>query len=168
MKLFTILKKRIVGNKEKLDLHQKTLDINGVKGGIVAPREIIVQEGFDGRLDLICKEFYGVSEIMDYVLKANGISDPFSIQQGDKLILPNLNSIGFVPSEDREKLNRVPKPNGEVSLKERLNKVEREIRQQSDERRVEFLKRKRLLKEQLTKEFRGLPPNFIKRPPRNS
>lgn len=40
------------------------------------------------RPDIIAKVAYGDSGMLDYILKFNGISNPFSIQEGDILFIP--------------------------------------------------------------------------------
>ena len=41
-----------------------------------------------GRLDLIAEDQYGDAKQIEYILKFNGISDPFSVQEGDILKIP--------------------------------------------------------------------------------
>jgi len=53
------------------------------------------------RPDIIAKVAYGDSGLIDYILKFNGISNPFSIQEGDVL---------FIPESDDMKLCFVGKP----------------------------------------------------------
>lgn len=41
-----------------------------------------------GRLDLITIDYMGLQASIDIILKFNGISDPFSIAEGDELLIP--------------------------------------------------------------------------------
>lgn len=45
-----------------------------------------------GRIDLISISEYGSHDYVDYILKFNGISNPFSINAGDMLTIPSLDS----------------------------------------------------------------------------
>jgi hypothetical protein len=45
------------------------------------------------RLDLVCDRFYGSTEYMDVLMKANNIFNPFSIKEGDFLIIPDVQGI---------------------------------------------------------------------------
>lgn len=167
MNLFTLLRKKIFG--DKIDLHQPVLDRGSNNGEkLIITTTVIVKKDLEGRIDLICQEYYGTVNVIDYVLKANNISDPFSIKEGDEIKLPNLSTINYTPPKARDSINKEINSQGETSLKDRLDKVEREIRQQADERRSEFLKRKQLRKQEIAKKYKGLPPNFIKRPNENN
>lgn len=53
------------------------------------------------RPDIIAKVAYGDSGLIDYILKFNGISNPFSIQEGDVL---------FIPESDDMKLCFIGRP----------------------------------------------------------
>jgi hypothetical protein len=50
--------------------------------------ELTVQQGEDGRPDLVALRAYGDESKIDMILKFNGISDPFSIKEGDILFIP--------------------------------------------------------------------------------
>lgn len=43
-----------------------------------------------GRIDLVSISEYGSHDYVDYILKFNGISNPFSITEGDMLTIPPL------------------------------------------------------------------------------
>lgn len=49
-----------------------------------------VTEYYVGRPDLISFAFYGTDVYGDVICKANGISNPFEINEGDFLIIPSL------------------------------------------------------------------------------
>ena len=42
----------------------------------------------EGRPDLISIKYYGDQSMTDVLLKFNGISDPFSIAEGDEILVP--------------------------------------------------------------------------------
>lgn len=43
-----------------------------------------------GRIDKICEIYYGGSEFIDALCVVNNIFNPFSLQEGDVLVIPNL------------------------------------------------------------------------------
>lgn len=50
----------------------------------------IVEADEVGRIDLVSIAAYGGHDYVDYILKFNGISNPFSITEGDELVIPPL------------------------------------------------------------------------------
>lgn len=54
---------------------------------------VVVQKGEDMRADLVCHRIYGNHNILDALLKYNGISNPFSIKEGDILFAPPYNEL---------------------------------------------------------------------------
>lgn len=98
-----------------------------------------------GRPDLICLKHYKSAAYVDYLLKFNGISDPFSINEGDVLKIP-------VIGEFYKKLER---PKGEEFNIVRQEFIGKKRVTPKDQRRADFLKKKYKLKE-------VLPPNVVK------
>ena len=66
----------------------------------------IVPEEYIARPDLISLEAYGDTMFMDIICKINGISNPFELNEGMKLIIPNpdyiLNFTFKAPQEELE------------------------------------------------------------------
>lgn len=115
--------------------------------------EHIVTEDQVGRIDLISLLYYRNANYCDYILKWNGISNPFSIKFGDILKIPN----------HREALKTVK----EIKLFNSTN--EPSIRDQfidtkrlpvKDAKRIEYLQRKAAQKPNGAKQI--LPPNILK------
>lgn len=52
-----------------------------------------VSKEFEMRIDLISGAVYNDSMYAEHILKFNGISNPFSIKEGDVILIPNLNSM---------------------------------------------------------------------------
>lgn len=50
----------------------------------------VVNEDHAMRPDLICLKWYNTTEHLDILLKANNIFNPYSIQEGDILIIPSI------------------------------------------------------------------------------
>jgi hypothetical protein len=142
MELRSILDKIVEAGR--LILTQPTmLFIN--KGNIKVIKEHYVTSDEQGRIDLICLDYYNTDEHMDYLLKFNGISDPFSIKEGDILKIPVIgNNFKALERPEESKDNIVRQ---EFLDTKRLTP--------KDQKRVEFLKKKHKLKE-------VLPPNVLK------
>lgn len=107
--------------------------------------EHVVKVDQAGRPDLICLEHYGNEEYVDYLLKYNNISDPFSIAYLDVLKIPIL-------SFDWGGIDR---PKGAVENIVRQEFISNKKLKPKDQRRVDFLKKKYGIKE-------VLPPNVLK------
>ena len=100
-----------------------------------------------GRIDLIALDQYGSDSGTDveYILKFNGISDPFSINEGDILKIPVENSL----------IVKLERPEGAVDNIVRQSFVGGKKLTKKDQRRLDFLKKKYKIKE-------VLPPNMLK------
>jgi len=104
----------------------------------------MVKPFYSGRPDLIALDEYGDSSKADIILKFNGISDPFSIIEGEMI---------KIPREDFPfgKLKRIVETE-ENTVKQQFVKTKRMSKK--DQRRVDAIKKK-YNKENL------LPPNVI-------
>lgn len=100
-----------------------------------------------GRIDLIALDQYGSDSGADveYILKFNGISDPFSINEGDILKIPVENSL----------IVKLERPEGAVDNIVRQSFIGGKKLTKKDQRRLDFLKKKYKIKE-------VLPPNMLK------
>lgn len=100
-----------------------------------------------GRIDLIALDQYGSDSgvNVEYILKFNGISDPFSINEGDILKIPVENSL----------IVKLERPEGAVDNIVRQSFVGGKKLTKKDQRRLDFLKKKYKIKE-------VLPPNMLK------
>ena len=54
---------------------------------------VTVTSDFIGRMDLISKQAYGTDKYQDVLCKLNGISNPFELNEGDVLILPDVSEL---------------------------------------------------------------------------
>ena len=87
MNIYTLNKKGIVG--DKLNMSSPTLLFLEMEPRPeMSVHEVTADE--IGRIDLVSISEYGGADYVDYILKFNGISNPFSITEGDKLIIPPL------------------------------------------------------------------------------
>ena len=98
-----------------------------------------------GRLDLIAEDQYGDAKQIEYILKFNGISDPFSVQEGDILKIPY----------EGQPISKLKRPKGAVENIVRQSFVDGKRLSKKDKRRVDFLKKKYNIEE-------VLPPNMLK------
>lgn len=108
------------------------------------------------RIDLISEKFFNTPDYSDYILKYNNISNPFSINEGDVLKIPDIGStlINFKPvkligdgSEEKE-----PSIRDQFVNSKRLTP--------KDIKRLEYLQRKADQKANGSKQI--LPPNLLK------
>lgn len=140
MKIYSIDKKKLVDNK--LSMSTPTL----IFADSTKVQEVhVVSNDETGRIDLVSLSEYGTHDYIDIILKFNGISNPFSIIEGDVLYIP-------------------PRDYGKKKWKLTLNKDEKNpIRDQfintkrlpvKDANRIEYLSKK------YNKEI--LPPNILK------
>lgn len=108
--------------------------------------EHIVNADEVARPDLIALQYYGIQSKLDMILKWNSISDPFSINEGDILEIPNANA-PFYKLERPKEFNSTDNPVKQQFVSgKRLSK--------KDQRRLDALKKK-YGKDNL------LPPNVI-------
>ena len=143
MELKSLLNKIIEGGR--LILTQPTmLFVDKDDIGVMKEHEVLFSEV--GRPDLICLKYYGNGEDIDYLLKFNGISDPFSINEGDILKIPLLDETNY------KKLDRPSEVDENIVRQEFLNSKRLTPK---DKKRIDFLKKKYGIKE-------VLPPNVLK------
>ena len=106
------------------------------------------------RIDLISLEYYNDANFVDYILKFNGISNPFAIDAGDVLLIPNNISVAtkFLP------FKVINANEDKLSIRDQFINTKR--LSQKDAKRIEYLQRKANLKINGSSEV--LPPNIRK------
>lgn len=104
-----------------------------------------------GRIDKISEIYFGTTEYIDAICVVNNIFNPFSIEEGDVLVIPNLSKPGLVytrpPVEEAKKL-------GPLS-----NFIDEERQTQQDKNRIKRLTEKAKTKKSGVKN--PLPPNML-------
>lgn len=60
----------------------------------------VVSKAHIARPDIISRIVYGTEMYGDFICKVNGISNPFEINEGDVLVIPNLNNINDFMMKD--------------------------------------------------------------------
>lgn len=139
--------KRKTGDLTKLNLAQPTMMFLQNRDSVKYRTHVVVEDDVT-RPDLIAIKYYGGPEHVDYLLKWNGISDPFSLQPGDELQIPPK---GLT-------ISSLERPTGFMQednpIKNQFLQDKSERLPEKDKRRLEALKKK-YNKEVL------LPPNVI-------
>lgn len=142
MNLKTLINK--TADTVKFIMTQPTMIFRNKEDVILLNRAHVVDADESGRPDLIALQYYGDQSKLDMILKWNGISNPFSINEGDILEIPSPNTNFFKLERPREFENNPVKQ--QFVDGKRLGK--------KDQRRLDALKKK-YGKENL------LPPNVI-------
>ena len=106
---------------------------------------------YAGRIDLISLSVYNSADYVDQLLKFNGISNPFSVAEGDILYIP--------PMDVLQKTWKKPGVGVTDSNVVRDRFIETKRLPIKDQNRLEYLKRKAALKPNGAKEI--LPPNVL-------
>lgn len=76
--------------EEIVDLLEPTLVVDTESENFNVDGVHVVSRETEMRPDLIALSFYGDSSYADLILKANGVSNPFSIEEGDRLLIPKV------------------------------------------------------------------------------
>jgi hypothetical protein len=110
-----------------------------------------VDSYFAGRIDLISLSVYNSADYVDQLLKFNGISNPFSVAEGDILYIP--------PMDVLQKTWKKPGIGTAEANVVRDRFIETKRLPIKDQKRLEYLKRKAAQKPNGAKEI--LPPNVL-------
>ena len=115
----------------------------------------VVQSNEVCRVDLIALKYYKDAMYSDYILKYNGISNPFSINEGDVLVIPfnEETTLKVLPFKS------ISANEDKLSIRDQFINTKRLSKK--DAKRVEYLKRKALEKKNGSSE--ALPPNIKKK-----
>ena len=87
-----------VNNINGIDVYDLTVSSINPNGRIDANKLKIVPTDFNMRPDLLCLTHLGDQDVLGTVLKINGISNPFSLNEGDIIIFPSKESIKSLQS----------------------------------------------------------------------
>lgn len=151
MKFTTLEKKKISLDGSKVVMTTPTV-IFSPNTEVVA--EHIVTEDQIGRIDLISLQYYRDSGYADYILKWNGISNPFSINIGDVLEIPQKS----VSLQIVKPVKMVQRSDNKPSIKDQFINTKRIP--VKDAKRLEYLQRKAAEKANGSAQI--LPPNILK------
>lgn len=116
--------------------------------------EHIVTDDEIGRIDLISLKYYRDANYVDYILKWNNISNPFSINMGDVLDIPQNNAVLAVIKP----IKMVQKSTDAISIRDQF--IDTKRLPIKDAKRIEYLQRKASQKANGASQI--LPPNILK------
>lgn len=155
MQFNTLNSKKLVGGKYKFTKPTLVfLETNEVIA------EHTVNEDEVGRIDLISLKYYRSADYCDYILKWNGISNPFSLKFGDVIEIPN-NREALTIIKEIKVLNSstgLTNASNESSIRDQF--IDTKRLPIKDAKRIEYLQRKASQKPNGAKQI--LPPNILK------
>lgn len=146
-------------------LEKKTLSSDGTKVIFTRPTVVFV-EGTDViaehivtaddivRMDLISLKYYRDANFVDYILKWNNISNPFIINIGDVLEIPQNRGVLAVIKP----IKMVQKSTDRISIRDQF--IDTKRLPVKDAKRIEYLQRKAAQKANGSSQI--LPPNILK------
>jgi hypothetical protein len=116
--------------------------------------EHIVTDDEIGRIDLISLKYYRDANYADYILKWNNISNPFSINLGDVLNIPQNTAVLATINP----IKMVQKSTDAISIRDQF--IDTKRLPIKDAKRIEYLQRKAAQKANGSSQI--LPPNILK------
>jgi len=97
------LKDEMLRNGEFLiDFTENNFRVNYIDPNLVIRRVLLVEEKHICRLDLICWEAYGSLDYIDGLMKFNQITNPFSIDLYDLILIPSPTSLDRFYRKDKK------------------------------------------------------------------
>lgn len=106
------------------------------------------------RIDLISLKYYRSADYSDYILKYNGISNPFSITVGDVLLIPDNDASLITPVS----IKPIEAADDKLSIRDQFVSTKR--LSVKDAKRAEYLAKRAGMKSNGSKQI--LPPNILK------
>lgn len=123
-------------NKEEyFDLSVPSFDVTSIQITDVH----LVNQDEEGRIDKICKSYYGNSDFIDVLCFVNHIYNPFSVKEGDLLLIPEITSYAgkiykkpeiptwLAPEETKQNSNNKKKTNEKDE--NRINRLKQQKKQ---------------------------------------
>jgi alpha-L-arabinofuranosidase len=151
MKFNTLEKKSLSTDETKVIFARPTVVfINTTE--VIA--EHIVTEDQVGRMDLISLQYYRDANFVDYILKWNNISNPFAVNFGDVLEIPQNKAVLAVIKP----IKMVQKSTNAISIRDQF--IDTKRLPVKDAKRIEYLQRKAAQKANGSSQI--LPPNILK------
>lgn len=151
MKFNTLEKKKASVDNDKIIMATPTVIFSSLTETIA---EHTVTESEIGRIDLISLKYYKDANYSDYILKWNNISNPFSINLGDVLNIPQNNAVLNTVNP----IKMVQRSTNDASIRDQF--IDTKRLPVKDAKRVEYLQRKATQKANGSKQI--LPPNILK------
>jgi|SRR5574343_167170 len=91
LKIFSKKKIQDNNNNTIVDLTRRSINLDSASN-VNFITYVIVNDRYEARPHLISYDYYNTTEYYDIILKFNGISNPYSIQEGDIIFIPDLNT----------------------------------------------------------------------------
>lgn len=151
MEFNTLAKKKPSANNDKIIMVTPTVIFSNLTETVA---EHTVTEDEIGRIDLISLKYYKDANYADYILKWNNISNPFSINLGDVLLIPQNNAVLNIVKP----IKMVQRSTDEISIRDQF--IDTKRLSVKDAKRIEYLQRKASQKANGSKQI--LPPNILK------
>lgn len=151
MEFNTLAKKKPSVNNDKIIMVTPTVIFSNLTETVA---EHTVTEDEIGRIDLISLKYYKDANYADYILKWNNISNPFSINLGDVLLIPQNNAVLNIVKP----IKMVQRSTDEISIRDQF--IDTKRLSVKDAKRIEYLQRKASQKANGSKQI--LPPNILK------
>ena len=147
--LETLMRKRYITKPNNDTIIDLTFSSLNTSESAVDPTDLsilLVSEDEAMRPDLIAKRAYGDDSKLDFLLKYNGVSNPFSLNTGDVLIVPDPTAMG--------KLFRMPDADEQTEFSTSIKSFNYiDPKTKKDNKRLEMLQKKAANRELL-------PPNI--------
>jgi hypothetical protein len=118
-----------------VDLTRRSVSFKGVKIG--QGKSYLVEDGIEMRADLLSKAFYQTSGLLCLLLKYNGISNPFSLNVGDLIKIPD-DGVLLSMVSNPEKLNGSG-GNWQTSTRKKKSSAAINPKTKQDETRINYL-----------------------------
>jgi hypothetical protein len=151
MKFTTLEKKNLSADNGKVIMTTPTVVFSTLTETIA---EHNVTEDEIGRIDLISLKYYRDANYCDYILKWNNISNPFLINLGDVLLIPqNMATLNTI-----KPIKMAQTSSNEPSIRDQF--IDTKRIPVKDAKRIEYLQRKAAQKANGSKQI--LPPNILK------
>lgn len=139
---------RMTEPKVLFDYNTGSISLSGMTIHEVEPDEV-------GRPDKISYKYFQDDSFVEYILKYNKISNPFSIDQGDVLVIPDVEA----PIRMWKKVKEVDETLVQAVDSIRSQFLDTKRMAVKDAKRVEYLKKKASSLQNGSKEI--LPPNIL-------
>jgi hypothetical protein len=92
IKLFDLKDEMLRNNEYMIDFTENNFQVNYLDPYLRVIRVVLVEDRHLCRPDLICWEAYGTTDYMDGLMKFNQISNPFSMDLYDFIVVPHADS----------------------------------------------------------------------------
>lgn len=138
-----------INNENIIDLTTKAFDFTGA---VSVYNTMVVTDDFVMRSDLVAKVYYGNSNRIDFLLKFNGISNPFSLDVGQILMIGDENEL------KSQLANQSNAPDNQAKKDIRSAFFDPNRLSKKDQSRLSYIQKKS--QTQTAGSTSNLPPNF--------